>query len=171
MSGIQSTPLRIPDVWDASWFRTFVAEVMAKADVRNAIGQGVTITSDGNSVATLAVDIESTGAIAGHNADPFAHPNVIALHESSADPHTQYLTRTDFEAEMAQQYAIQYDQDADPPTAAYLGQAVPGTDTSAAGWRIQKLTFGVDGDVSSQWADGNASFDNIWDDRASLSYS
>jgi hypothetical protein len=169
MSGIQSTPLRIPDQWSATWFRTFVAEVMAKADVRNAVGVGITIESDGNSVATLTAG--GDGGLLEHDGDPAAHANVIALHTANSNPHTQYLTRTDFEAEMAQQYAIQYDQDADPPTVAYLGQALPGTSAGAASWRIQKLTFSGDGDVSSQWADGDSNFDNVWTDRASLSYS
>lgn len=75
------------------------------------------------------------------------------------------------EAVATQQYATRYDQDADPPTSAYLGQAVPGTETSAAGWRIQRLTFSSDGDVSTQWADGNSDFDNVWNDRATLTYS
>ena len=68
-------------------------------------------------------------------------------------------------------YALQYDQDADPPSYAYLGQAVPGSAASSAVWRIQKLTFSAGGDVSTTWADGNANFDNVWDNRASLSYS
>lgn len=87
MSGIQSTPLRIPDVWDAAWFRTFVAEVMAKADVRNAIGQGVTITSNGNSVATISADSETAGAVSGHNADPLAHQAMLSAHRAEGDPH------------------------------------------------------------------------------------
>ena len=95
----------------------------------------------------------------------------IAAHEAAADPHPTYMTEAEVEALVATQYALRYDQDADPPTAAYLGQAVPGTATSAASWRIQKLTFGGDGDVTSQWADGDANFNNVWDDRASLSYS
>lgn len=74
-------------------------------------------------------------------------------------------------AEMAPQYATRYDQDADPPTLAYLGHAWPGTATSAAAWRIQKMVFGADGDVTTTWADGNTAFDNVWDNRASLSYS
>jgi hypothetical protein len=73
--------------------------------------------------------------------------------------------------EMGVSLALKYDQDADPPTVAYLGQASPGTATSSALWRIQKLTFSVDGDVAVTWADGNADFDNVWDNRASLSYS
>jgi hypothetical protein len=57
------------------------------------------------------------------------------------------------------------------PTLAYLGEAQPGVATSAASWRMRKLDFGVDGDVTVTWADGNASYDNVWDDRASLIYS
>jgi hypothetical protein len=53
----------------------------------------------------------------------------------------------------------------------YVGDALPGTATSAALWRIKKLVFGADGDVTTTFADGNDLFDNIWDNRASLSYS
>jgi hypothetical protein len=70
-----------------------------------------------------------------------------------------------------QNYATRYDQDAATPTLAYLGKAQVGTATSAASWQIQKLDFGIDGDVTVTWADGNAGFDNVWDNRASLSYS
>lgn len=172
MAGLQTHPLRIPDRWDAAWFRTFVVEVLAKADIRNAIGAGVTITSDGNSVATISADAETAGAITAHNADPFAHDDVINLHVSSSDPHPQYLTNSDYEAlQVAAVYALKYDQDADPPTVAYLGQAVPGAAAASAVWRIQKLTFGAGGDVSTAWADGDANFDNVWDNRASLTYS
>lgn len=59
---------------------------------------------------------------------------------------------------------------------AYIGEADPGTLTSVASWRIQRVTFADEDntsneDVTIEWADGNASFDNIWDNRASLSYS
>lgn len=65
-------------------------------------------------------------------------------------------------------YALNYDYiDA---TTSYLGEAAPGTATSAAAWRIKELTFTGD-DVTILYADGNSSFDNVWDDRASLSYS
>jgi hypothetical protein len=53
----------------------------------------------------------------------------------------------------------------------YIGQAQPGTATSAALWRIKKVTIAVDGDVAELWANGSGNFDNIWDNRASLSYS
>jgi hypothetical protein len=52
----------------------------------------------------------------------------------------------------------------------YLGEAPPGTATSAAKWRIRRITT-VGNDVTIEWADGNGNFDNVWDDRVSLSYS
>lgn len=90
MPGLQKTPLFVPDRWSAPWFRTFVVEVIAKADVRNAIGQGITITSDGNSVATLSADAETTGAISGHNLDPLAHVEAFNAHVSQPNPHPVY---------------------------------------------------------------------------------
>ena len=52
----------------------------------------------------------------------------------------------------------------------YVGEALPGTATSAALWRIKKIvTTGAD--IAITWADGNDYFDNIWTSRASLSYS
>jgi hypothetical protein len=72
---------------------------------------------------------------------------------------------------LSAKYAIKYDQDADPPTLAYLGEAAPGASAAGAVWRIQKLVFSVDGDVTSTWADGNANFDNVWNNRTGLTYS
>lgn len=54
---------------------------------------------------------------------------------------------------------------------AYVGEALPGTLESAPSWRIKRLTLGLDDDVVTEWADGNANFDNVWNDRATLSYS
>jgi hypothetical protein len=56
----------------------------------------------------------------------------------------------------------------------YVGEALPGTLTSEAKWRIQFVDFTKSGsleDISITWADGNALFDNIWDNRLGLSYS
>lgn len=51
----------------------------------------------------------------------------------------------------------------------YIGKALPGTATSAAEWKIQRIvTSGEDLEIT--WAD-SASFSQIWDNRASLSYS
>ena len=54
----------------------------------------------------------------------------------------------------------------------YIGFALPGTSTSSAKWRIMKLTYDVNGNVTDvQWAGGSTSFTQIYDNRASLSYS
>ena len=52
----------------------------------------------------------------------------------------------------------------------YKGEAEAGSLFSLPVWRIRKIVL-VGDDVSEIWADGNSNFDNIWDNRASLSYS
>ncbi len=53
----------------------------------------------------------------------------------------------------------------------YYGEAVPGSLTSAAVWKISRMDISADPDFTITWADGNGNFDNIWDNRAALSYS
>jgi hypothetical protein len=54
-------------------------------------------------------------------------------------------------------------------TVSYLGKAAPGTATSAASWKISKIT--ISGSLTSiTYADSNSDYDNIWDNRGSLSY-
>jgi hypothetical protein len=52
----------------------------------------------------------------------------------------------------------------------YRGQALPGTSEFAPFWRIRRLTIGADDDVKTEWADGDANFNNTWADREALSY-
>ena len=52
----------------------------------------------------------------------------------------------------------------------YRGEADPGSIESDPVWRIRKITISLDGDVSEEWADGNANFDNVWADRLALTY-
>jgi hypothetical protein len=54
-------------------------------------------------------------------------------------------------------------------TVTYVGQAPTGTATSAALWQIQKID--TSSGTAVTWADGDAGFDNVWDDRATLTYS
>lgn len=49
----------------------------------------------------------------------------------------------------------------------YIGEATPGTLESAADWRIQRVDTST-GKI--HYADSNSEFDNVWDDRASLTY-
>ena len=52
----------------------------------------------------------------------------------------------------------------------YIGEAEPGSLTSASLWRIKRIVeTGPDSEIT--WADGDSNFDNIWDDRLSLGYS
>lgn len=52
----------------------------------------------------------------------------------------------------------------------YRGEAAPGSIESDPVWRIRKIAISLDGDVSEEWADGNANFDNVWADRLALIY-
>ncbi len=51
----------------------------------------------------------------------------------------------------------------------YVGQALPGSATSAAVWRIKRITETNDG-ASIDWADGDGGFNQVWDDRLTLTY-
>ena len=50
----------------------------------------------------------------------------------------------------------------------YFGKAEVGSDTSDAVWQVKKFTIATG---IFTHADGDALFDNIWDNRASLTYS
>ena len=64
-------------------------------------------------------------------------------------------------------YTIELDEAS--ATITYVGEANPGTATSASTWRIKRL------DSSSglvvTWANGTSNFDKVWNDRASYTYS
>lgn len=52
----------------------------------------------------------------------------------------------------------------------YIGSAKLGTADSDASWQIRKIE--TSGNVTSiLYADGDRRFDNVWDNRASLTYS
>lgn len=59
--------------------------------------------------------------------------------------------------------------DSGTATTQYIGKAAPGVATSEAKWQIKKLNEAT-GTVIT-FADGDIEFDNIWDNRQSLSYS
>lgn len=53
----------------------------------------------------------------------------------------------------------------------YIGWAKPGADESRAHWRIVLQEFDSEGRITAKkYADGNLHFDNVWADRASLTY-
>jgi len=71
--------------------------------------------------------------------------------------------------------ATQIDDEGGSPQIIYKGEAAAGSVTSVAVWRMSRITVTTDvggnDDLATEWADGNTNFDNIWDNRASLSYS
>ena len=51
----------------------------------------------------------------------------------------------------------------------YLGKAQMGASTSGASWQIKKISVASTVTTIS-YADGDNRYDNVWDDRASLTY-
>ena len=65
------------------------------------------------------------------------------------------------------EYATQLDDNGAGTT--YVGTALPGSSTAAAVWKIKRLAASG-ADLSITFADGDADFDNVWDNRAALAY-
>lgn len=75
------------------------------------------------------------------------------------------------EETLAGQFATQLD-DVSTTGVTYVGKATIGSSASSAVWQIKKIDeTGTPITMVITWADGNATFDNVWDNRASLSYS
>jgi len=55
--------------------------------------------------------------------------------------------------------------------AQYIGEALPGLVKGTSGWRIKKLVYDGNFVTDIQWAGSAASFNKIWNDRASYFYS
>ena len=54
-------------------------------------------------------------------------------------------------------------------TTTYVGEASPKVSEASAFWKIKKIS--TSGNITSiTWADGNDEFDNVWDNRVSLTY-
>lgn len=51
----------------------------------------------------------------------------------------------------------------------YVGEAAPGSSNAAAVWRIKRIVE-TGPDSVLRWADGDTNFDNIWNNRAALTY-
>jgi hypothetical protein len=67
--------------------------------------------------------------------------------------------------------ALQLD-DVTTTNVTYVGVAPIGTSTSAAGWQIKRIDeSGTPNTLVITWADGDDSYNNVWDNRGALSYS
>lgn len=69
--------------------------------------------------------------------------------------------------------AVKYTTHIDEATDAitYIGKAVIGSATSAASWQIMRISATSASYTYFQWADSDDNFDNIFDNRASKTYS
>ena len=55
-------------------------------------------------------------------------------------------------------------------TLIYLGWAGVGSATGSSVWKIQRIS--ITGSITTiAWADGNPQYDNVWENRASITYS
>lgn len=82
----------------------------------------------------------------------------------------QYIKMSEADSLIVKPFAYATRIDEASATVTYIGKADPGTATSASSWQVSKVS--VSGTVTlTQFADGDSSFDNVWDNRASLSYS
>lgn len=92
--------------------------------------------------------------------------NEIDAGQINIENKTSYVTQ--IKGEDVVSYSTRYDQVS--TTLAYKGEAIIGASEAAPLWRIQKLVFGVDGDVTITWASGTTDFRFNWTDRATLTY-
>lgn len=83
----------------------------------------------------------------------------------------QFLTTGSlFQKVIVEDRAIKLINDVVDTTTQYIGKAEAGSGTGAPVWQIQRiLTEGTT--TTIEWADGDYKFDNVWDDRASKTYS
>jgi len=96
-------------------------------------------------------------------------PSSVGL-KSADDSKINPATSENQEALINGKYITYIDNQNTTANIIYVGKAVPGTATSAASWQIQKIDKSTT-NISVLDAGGDALFDNIWDDRASLIYS
>lgn len=125
-------------------------------------GQNGTDGLDGNQI---YVGSGAPSAGLGQNGDQY-------IDSDNGDIYTKSAGTWNLQGNLSQvAQTIRTDTDGATPETIYRGFALPGTLTNAPSWRMQRITIQADGDVSIVFADGNDNYDNIWDNRASLSYS
>lgn len=75
------------------------------------------------------------------------------------------------EGDATNDYVTDYEIDSVDDTFSYVGKRLAGVASSAAEWQVVRLESLANGSVRATSADGDLAFDNIWDNRESLSYS
>ena len=84
-------------------------------------------------------------------------------------PIDQFVSELLFKSNRLVTTVIAYDGN---QNAEYIGEASPNTGKGEAKWRIKKLTYDINQNATDiQWAGGTSEDNQVWDNRASLSYS
>lgn len=143
---------------------TDVVAVTETTDSITPIINETTITGEGQTDAVIVVDADG---------------DVVAISEITETVSVQEVTET-IQPQVSE-ILVQVVEDSSMPYAKridfidndnfYRAEAVPGALDSAAAWRISKVAIAPDGDTTTLWASGNASFDKVWDDHLTLGYS
>lgn len=115
------------------------------------VGNGLTVRKGTSEVRNTNL-LEFQGNLTFSGSYGKALVNILA---GSGDAELTYATRIDFV----------------DSTTMYKGEAAVGSADGDASWRISKYVFSADGDTSITWGSGNDTFDKVWSNRASLSYS
>jgi hypothetical protein len=143
-------------------------------------GLPVSVTTDVTGKKRLAVDASitiddvtvetrpltaSTDAVRVEDPDSGAHIKV--------EPDGSINTNVTIDAKSGDNVAVgnTWKKIIDQPDAltTYIGYANPGTATASALWQIKRILVSGS-ETAIEFADGNLNFDNIWNNRTSLSY-
>lgn len=127
----------------------------------NAIAQAV--SSGGGIAPSLTRNSHTAIAVVNTDGSPIGSSGGLTDEELRASP---IDVQGEFFSTTAQYAVIADDQTTG--NVVYVGYADPGTATSAASWRIKKIVTSPY--PVTTWADGNTNFDNVYDNRTSLTY-
>lgn len=135
---------------DVTYPRLYASRDELKTELLQMLASGSMGSLNTDNLATLANQeeiINLLGVMAGKLGD--INVSIQALHQNS--------------------YSSPLLVDEPEPGITYKGYAAVNTLTSEPNWAILRIKSD-NGVTSYKWADGNTSFDNIWDDRYTLNY-
>jgi ABC-type transporter Mla subunit MlaD len=96
--------------------------------------------------------------------------NQVAINPATEEKQDTIITNLSSVSSSVATYATQLAVKSTDSTITYIGKAVAGSTLASASWQIKRMTD-TSGDLSIQFADGDTNFNNIWNNRESLSYS
>jgi hypothetical protein len=156
-------------IWDGGTvpIQATANTTITRGTIRNATTGGLTITGAAGDYsakvdATFASNTTFDVAMGSGGAGPSS--NVVVTS-------TTGLTNTQLRASPIETTSGQFKQLLEEVgSITYIGKAAAGTAGGAASWSIKRITFGT-GTINTEWAGGTTAFNQVWNNRASLSYS